>query len=121
MRSKVALGAGLAVALHPGLVMYTPALMTEGVTASLLTVAAWMASLRSRRGLWALGLVMGVATLVRPQSLVLAPCFGLLSIAREGSSWDRIKRAGLATMLALLVCAPWTIRNCARMQRCALV
>src|SRR5262249_7450484 len=34
-----ALAAGLTVALHPALVLYTPALMTEGVTASLLVVA----------------------------------------------------------------------------------
>jgi len=120
LRARWALGAGLAVALHPGLVMYTPALMTEGVTASLLAIAAWMASLRSGRGLALLGLVMGMVTLVRPQSLVLAPCLGFVSLA-AGSWWQRLRRAGLATGLALLVCAPWTIRNCVRMQRCALV
>ena len=37
-----ALGAGLAVALHPGLVFYTPAVMTEGVTAAILVCAARM-------------------------------------------------------------------------------
>jgi 4-amino-4-deoxy-L-arabinose transferase-like glycosyltransferase len=121
MRPNLAVGAGLAVALHPGLVMYTPALMTEGVTASLLAIAAWTASLRTGRGLVALGLVMGVATLVRPQSLVLAPCLAFVSCGADRSMWERFRRAGLATGLALLVCAPWTIRNCVRMQRCARV
>jgi hypothetical protein len=116
-----ALAAGLAVALHPGLVMYTPALMTEGVTAALLSIAAWTASLRTPRGLVALGLVMGVATLVRPQSLVLAPCLGLISLGNAGSAWNRVRGAIIATGLAVAVCAPWTIRNCVRMHRCALV
>src|SRR5438445_1244188 len=66
MPSTSALAAGLAIAIHPGLVMYTPALMTEGVTAALLAVAVWAASRRSRRGLLLTGVVMGIATLVRP-------------------------------------------------------
>jgi len=120
-RPTLALGAGLAVALHPGLVMYTPALMTEGVTAAFLATAAWMASYRSRTGAISLGVVMGIATLIRPQSLVLAPCFGLICAKIGAPIWDRLRRAGLATALALLVCAPWTVRNCVRMQKCALV
>jgi hypothetical protein len=121
MSPRRALAAGLAVALHPGLLMYTPALMTEGVTSALLSIAAWTASLRTVRGLWALGLVMGVATLVRPQSLVLAPCLGLLSLANTVSTRGRLRGAVIATGLAIAVCAPWTIRNCVRMHRCALV
>ena len=78
-RPRWALAAGLAVALHPALVMYTPAVMTEGVTASLIALAAWAASRRSLRGAVALGLLMGAATLVRPQSLLLAPGFGMLA------------------------------------------
>jgi hypothetical protein len=101
--------------------MYTPALMTEGVTAALLALAAWMASLRSRRGLIALGVVMGIATLVRPQSLLLAPCLGLLSVGPPSRIADRLRGMALATALALMVCAPWTIRNCVRMRQCALV
>ncbi len=78
---RLALAAGLLVALHPGLVAYTPALMTEGVVAALVTcaaaVAAWARDRSSGMGrVVAVGLVVGVATLVRPQSLVLAPAFG---------------------------------------------
>jgi hypothetical protein len=113
--------AGLAVALHPALVMYTPAVMTEGVTASLVTVAAWAASPGSRRSSIMLGLVIGAATLVRPQSLVLAACFGMLALPRGAPVGARLRRAALATVVAIAVCAPWTIRNCLRMNRCALV
>src|SRR5271169_4957352 len=68
-----ALAAGLAVALHPALVPYTTALMTEGITAALWIVAAACAAAArdSGRSWWfraACGVVMGAATLVRPQS-----------------------------------------------------
>ncbi len=116
-----ALGAGLAVALHPGLVMYTPAIMTEGVTAALLAIGAWAASRRSRVGLLLTGLAMGIATLVRPQSLILAPCFGFLAAVPDARLATRMRCAAVATALAVLVCLPWTIRNCVHMQRCALV
>jgi hypothetical protein len=126
---KSALVAGLLVALHPGLIAYTPAVMTEGVTASLLVLAAWLVA-RARESLpgsrassWAplagLGLVLGLATLVRPQSLLLAPLFGALAWRKSGRT--RASGALLVTAAALLVCAPWTLRNCARMHRCALV
>ncbi len=121
----VALVAGLLVALHPGLVAYTPALMTEGVVASLLVIAAGLAAWTRDRptsrwaGITLLGLVVGAATLVRPQSLVLAPLFA--AIAVEGSLRRRLGAAALATLVTLAVCAPWTARNCVRMKRCALV
>jgi hypothetical protein len=178
---RLALVAGLLVALHPGLVAYTPALMTEGPTAALITCAAAVTAWARERGsgygrVILVGLVVGVATLVRPQSLILAPAFGLLaslaprwlslphsvphasasgghptaptlgarpelrslSVAvreREGGlsrplfenaalGWfprRAIATAAAATLAALLVCAPWTARNCVHMKQCALV
>jgi len=128
---RTAVIAGLLVALHPGLVGYTPALMTEGVTASLLACGAWAMSgalgLIEHKRLRAAaiatlgaGLVLGVATLVRPQSLVLAPIFAWIA---WGSAPLRFRALGAAAALgaALLVCAPWTVRNCVRMKSCALV
>jgi 4-amino-4-deoxy-L-arabinose transferase-like glycosyltransferase len=145
---RLALAAGLLVALHPGLVAYTPALMTEGVTASLLAcaaaVAAWARASgdptptpprggarnggeqRAERSQGSLaraaviGVVVGLAALVRPQSIVLAPILALLAVTKL--PWRR--RAAMiaaAALAALLVCAPWTARNCVRMKRCALV
>ena len=132
--------AGALVAFHPGLLAYTPAMMTEGVTASLVTCAAWAALGRARSreaapsarssGLLRAGfagLVVGIATLVRPQSLVLAPIFGWLASSAIDAAQARRKAlspiacAALATAAALAVCAPWTARNCVQMKRCALV
>ncbi|WP_437996347.1 hypothetical protein WMF26_35445 [Sorangium sp. So ce185] len=126
---------GALVALHPGLVAYTPAVMTEGVTGSLVACAAWAsARARERRPALApfavLGLLVGAATLVRPQALLLAPLFaGLALLGAPRGDGARLRgslAAGAApvavtVLAALLVCAPWTARNCARMNQCALV
>jgi len=120
------LAAALVVALHPALVPYTAALMTEGVTASLLLVAIAIAN-RARvpgdRGwtLLAAGIVVGGATLVRPQSLLLAPVLGALAAPASAAVSQRFARAAGVTAIALACVAPWTFRNCVRMGRCALV
>jgi 4-amino-4-deoxy-L-arabinose transferase-like glycosyltransferase len=124
---RQAMIAGLLLALHPGLVFYTPALMTEGVTAELLVVALWLAlRVGSGRGvLWrlvALGLCLGLLTLIRPQLLALAPVFGFFACPADCSGLGlRASRALSVTALALAVVLPWTLRNCARMDRCVFV
>jgi hypothetical protein len=120
------LAAGLVVALHPALVPYTAALMTEGVTAALVLAATALAARarqaeRPRPWLLATGVVMGVATLVRPQSLLLAPVLGLLAAGASVTWRGRLARGAVVTALALACVAPWTARNCVRMHRCALV
>jgi len=132
---RLALIAGLVVALHPGLVAYTPALMSEGVTAAFVTCAAWItmrirdvAEANSLRLPWKwlafLGFVVGLASLVRPQSIVFAPLFAIVGVLPwiSRSAWKRaFLSVGAATIFTLALIAPWTARNCARMGRCALV
>lgn len=132
---RLSLLAGLLVAFHPGLVAYTPALMSEGVTAALVTCAAWITgrvrevaendSLRATaKWLVLLGVVVGLATLVRPQSIVFAPLFALIGVTRwwTRATWKRVVLAvGAATIASVLLISPWTARNCSRMGRCALV
>jgi len=119
--------AALLLALHPGLVFYTPALMTEGVSAEMLVVATWLSLLagssRASRGwLVALGVCLGGLCLVRPQLLLMAPIFGFFSLsASEPRYGVRLVRASIVTGIALAVCLPWTLRNCARMDRCVFV
>lgn len=121
-----ALIAASIVAIHPGLVFYTPALMTEGVSAALLALAGWV-SVRplagDSRGVafrsLALGAVFAGATLVRPQSLLLAPLYGFVS-AR--TAWRRGAAVAVGTfVVATALCLPWTLRNCSRMKSCVFV
>lgn len=124
--------AGGLTALNPSLVLYTPALMTEGVTAALYAVAAWIAlawarSPRVRLGVL-LAVVLAITLLIRPQTLILVPVFGLAGAYRSSPKFaPKSKpetgwfRALLVTALAVAVCAPWTARNCVRMDRCVFV
>ncbi|WP_437953916.1 glycosyltransferase family 39 protein [Sorangium sp. So ce296] len=126
--------AALLAALSPGLVLYAALVMTEPLAALGLVTAPWLlardaARGRPVRGAILAGAALGLATLVRPQSLLCAPAFALL--ARGGAdgatggaraAWRRgALAAALATATALAVVAPWTIRNCRVMDGCALV
>ncbi|MGH7284313.1 MAG: glycosyltransferase family 39 protein, partial [Polyangiaceae bacterium] len=120
---RASIASGMLVAIHPALVPYTLAIMTEGVTASLLMVAAALAAHHRQRKknttLVLLGIALGIATLVRPQSILLAPIFGW--IASRGNVAVRARTAAIALVIAVACCLPWTARNCVRMHRCALV
>ncbi|MGC4095177.1 MAG: glycosyltransferase family 39 protein [Polyangiaceae bacterium] len=112
--------AGILVALHPGLIAYSALVMTELFAALLLSAMGVLLLLfRGRpRGLAIAGLVFGVAILVRPSSLLMAPLFALI----EADGWWRSLRAMLiVTVVGLLVVLPWTVRNCQRFDGCALV
>jgi Dolichyl-phosphate-mannose-protein mannosyltransferase len=118
-----ALYAALAVALHPAIVLYTPAFMTEGATFSLLLIAAAIALGENKPWLRAVlaGLVMGLATLVRPQCLLLTPLLAFCAVAQKPKKWPDWVRAGSIVALSIVVCLPWTARNCDKMKRCSLV
>ena len=117
VRARVA---GAIAALHPGLIAYCPLVMTEIPTAFLLVLLIW--TLMHFRGRWhaaiLAGGIIGVMTLMRPASLLLVPLLAL-SEARP------LKLTALKTAatlgIALAVVMPWTIRNCVRMDGCALV
>jgi 4-amino-4-deoxy-L-arabinose transferase-like glycosyltransferase len=121
---RAAMASALVVSLHPALLPYTAAVMTEGVAASLVVIAVAIARGEYRRAWlpWVLaGLALGVATLVRPQCVLFAPLLGLVAPASP-AAWQARARAGvLVTAVTLGVCAPWTVRNCVAMHRCALV
>jgi 4-amino-4-deoxy-L-arabinose transferase-like glycosyltransferase len=123
---RAAIAAGLAFALHPALVSYTPALMTEGITASLLAIVLYLArrATEARSFGWAalLGLGVAAATYVRPQNILLAPLLPLAMTFVSGATLRRIAAVALlATAAAGLAIVPWTLRNCDAMGRCALV
>lgn len=123
-----AIAAAALVAVHPDLVSYTPALMTEGVAASLVALAMWLAlrlsEERTAGRFAATALALAAATYVRPQCALLSVLLPL-ALARGATTRERRVAAsvGGAALLALTVAAvaPWTLRNCARMGRCAFV
>jgi hypothetical protein len=124
--------AGLAVALDPTLVLYTAALMTEAMAAALLVLLVAYALLVREAGrgiLWRLPLSLGGAllVLVRPQLLPFVPFVGAVAVAvpaaasAKSALLSRLRGAAEMLLLVLVCCAPWTLRNCAKMDGCVFV
>ncbi len=125
LRPALALAAALVFALDPALLLYTPAVMTEGVAAGLVVGAiASLPRKTASRNVYVArialaGVVFGLATLVRPQVLALAPPLAFVFV--PGRARRRALVAAAVLAASLLTVAPWTARNCVRMHRCALV
>jgi len=114
---------GVWLAISPSLVAYVPAMMTEVPVAALgafcLRTCLWVRDRPTPGRFLLLALLSGLSVLFRPQMILLAPLWGLLAVA---GSWRRRAAFGaLALAGSLLVVLPWTLRNCARMERCVLV
>lgn len=117
-----ATGAAFLAAMSPTLVAYTPALMTEGAVACLLMLATRVC-IGEPRKLFSRGLVVallvGAATLLRPQSILFAPVFGAL--LGRNSVRTALVGGALVLVMAGLCTAPWVARNCEKMGHCSFV
>ncbi|HEX7669673.1 MAG TPA: glycosyltransferase family 39 protein, partial [Polyangiaceae bacterium] len=106
-------------ALHPGLIVYSAVLMNEVLCALLILAGAWIAARRLR---WSsaviAGVAFGLATLVRPSSLLVAP---LIALILPLPRLTALARGAVVTAVAVLTVLPWTFRNCRVMDGCALV
>lgn len=126
---RVALATGLAVALHPGLVLYTPSIMSEVAFSAAVSVTAWLAVVRATGArsspTWVasagVGVLSGVAALIRPQALLFVPGLAWIAAGPRAPRPAHGLAVALAGLLALGVCAPWTVRNCRTIGHCALV
>src|SRR5947207_307167 len=116
-----AVAAGIAAG-YPNLWLYDGLLMPEAL-AGLLVALALLVSVRFVRTgrtsllIW-LGVIIGLGALTRGELLVLVPLLvlPLCLVRRERSVPDRLRLAGLATVLAALVIAPWAIYNVQRFE-----
>jgi 4-amino-4-deoxy-L-arabinose transferase-like glycosyltransferase len=109
-------GALLALAVYPNAILYVPLALTEVGYTALLMSGIWLLVARPGWGTTLLaGLVFGVATLVKAQTLVIVPAILAVMLWRTGEAWRRlpgIAGRGVAILLAAaLVIAPWTLRN----------
>lgn len=119
LSERRAQAAAMLAALHPGLIAYAPVVMTEPL-AALLIMGALLAALKLP-GWWRsaiFGLVLGLATLVRPSSLL---CLPLLLFTLKLDWLKMTKQLTVALACCMLPVLPWTLRNCNVMDGCALV
>jgi 4-amino-4-deoxy-L-arabinose transferase-like glycosyltransferase len=111
--------AGALCALHPGLIAQSALVMTELLAACLLVALGLLAARGAgKRDFAGFGLALGAAALVRPASLLLFP---LGFVAKRLRARAMALGAGLIVAACALVVLPWTLRNCARLDGCALV
>ncbi|OYU36392.1 glycosyltransferase family 39 protein [Novosphingobium sp. PASSN1] len=106
----------LLLAVYPNSILYVPLALTEVFYTTLLLAGCWL--LIARKGALRLvfaGLVFGLATLVKAQTLVVIPLICLIGLLRDGQIIRRtpgvIARGAFIIAVAALVVAPWTIRN----------
>ncbi len=120
--SETAARAGLlAYAVYPNAVLYVPLALTEVPYTALLLFAIWLmvvparTPLRGWAALVAAGLVLGLATLVKAQTLVIVPAIMAIALWREPRVWQRLPRVAaqgaIILGVAALAVAPWTLRN----------
>lgn len=115
--SEGAARTGLALlTVYPNAILYIPLALTEVFYTTLLLAGCWLLIVRKGAGrIVVAGLVFGVATLVKTQTLVVVPLIFAIGLWREGDALRRtpgiIGRFAILIAAAALVVAPWTIRN----------
>ena len=118
---SVGSAAGAIVALWPNLILHGTTLLSETLYLalfSLLTVGLlqWFAiptpGLRTDlRAHAAVGLLLGSATLVRPQVLLILPVLVIASLLQRLSWREFLARWGTVALCVAVLCMPWAIRN----------
>lgn len=110
----VASAAALVIAAMPALVLYTNAVHADHLVLALAAVLAWLAvvprgELTLRRAALC-GLVVGLAVLTKPATLLLLPALAVswrFSVPMKQS----LRLTAVAAIAAFLVVSPWVIRN----------
>jgi 4-amino-4-deoxy-L-arabinose transferase-like glycosyltransferase len=108
--------AGLICAVDPEMIHWTAKMLTETLFIFLLTLLVLLC-LRLTKSRWdtlavGAGLVLGYATLVRPNMLLLIPFLILYFLFFvEASIPKRIILASVLPIVCALVVSPWTVRN----------
>lgn len=113
-------GAGV-IAIYPALLEYQGMLMGEPLAATFLAASVlstlWATDEGTRRAKWLLpGALFGALALVRPEYLGIVLLASLVVLAR--SNWRKTAvPAGLLLLGAVIVVAPWTVRNTVALDR----
>lgn len=115
-RDSVGLAAAAILAIHPSWIAYSTILASEPLYTALTLAGLWFLSHWSRGGrdIALAGVLLGLATLVRPQAIVLPllAAGAFIWRANPPGAWRVWLRTCAALYLAVgLVQTPWMIRN----------
>jgi len=118
--ARVGLIAAALVACSPNVWINDGNILSESPAILLVLLMAWTAYRCWRRPSWGraalVGLTIGLAMLVRPESALLVLIVGApITLAHHASAWrDRLGRFVLIGVVAGVVCAPWVGYNLTR-------
>jgi 4-amino-4-deoxy-L-arabinose transferase-like glycosyltransferase len=119
------LAAMLLYAVYPAHIVYSGVLAAETTSTAVLMagVAVLVAGRARSLAMLAAGLILGLATLMRPQSMLIPlAVISMMWLAMPAFGWRRAVGALiLATLGMAMVVAPWTLRNHARLGAPVLV
>jgi hypothetical protein len=109
---RLALVAGLIVAVDPLLVIQARAIMTETLAAFLIAWAIAASGKTGWRGAIETGLALGLAALCRPSTLACSALAIAFLLGRGSESRKtRLAHATLTSFVIVLILTPWAIRN----------
>jgi len=105
----------LILAIYPNHVAYTALIASEPLyTVLLLLFSYWLIRSRARSPVLGIGLAIGLGTLVKSQTALLAAVLVLLAIVLTPKWHERrqvLAKSVLMGLVALAVVLPWTVRN----------
>jgi 4-amino-4-deoxy-L-arabinose transferase-like glycosyltransferase len=111
------LAAGL-FAVYPNVIAGVPLLFPEPLFTLIFVSALWLLTVRTPERPWLVyagfGVLAGLACLTRGQGAVLFPVAIVYWLARDGRR-PAMRSTGLALVAAILLIAPWTLRNAVQM------
>lgn len=110
--------AGLLIALHPKLIYYSAAIVTETPCTYLLAVAValLLAGWQAERAWWpwvAAGAALGLTTLARSSAMLLAPVAAGWIVIVRANRRRAVTEAALVVVAFVLTMTPWWIHNVA--------
>jgi 4-amino-4-deoxy-L-arabinose transferase-like glycosyltransferase len=114
---RVAIFAGLGIALYPHLIYFSTWLIAEAMYMALLAITVLVAVKLQVRQRWRdvvlLGVLLGLGILAKPATLMLVPLLALWVLLAFSTQPLTVRLGYFAIILLVLavVVAPWTLRN----------
>lgn len=115
--SRVGLISAVIAAIYPNLLMNDGIVMSESLTALLVTLALYatyrVRGSRSKGALLGLGIVCGLAALTRAELVLLLPALAIPAVlGSDRASWrPRLGSLAVVFVSASVVISPWVVRN----------
>jgi 4-amino-4-deoxy-L-arabinose transferase-like glycosyltransferase len=111
---RVAIAAGLILALWPSQIEFTTVLASEPLFIALIVGSLWVWT-TPRIGFWTRALLVGAllafATYVRPTAALLPILFAMTALPRERRRARPIAAAVVASLVIAALLVPWAVRN----------